>query len=528
MRARRAWPLLLFLLLLTLACSGGQPKERVFLVPMPDGVGLATSVYLPRRTPAPVLLMRTPYGRKEQAGLAKTVTDLGAVLVVQDVRGRFASQGEDMGFFADRSDGQATLEWILNQGWSNGQISTYGGSALGITQYLLAPGASPNLRCQWIGVATPDLYREAYLGGIYRNELVQNWLTANGSQHLISLWRSHPFNDAFWKTVRISEDYQQVQTAAVHVTGYYDIFARTQVQAFLGYQNQGGEGARGQQHLLLGPWTHTIGQAEVGELTFPDADSKKVDEWLSIWSQACLQGDGSGLAALPPVAYYTMGATGTPWRTAQTWPPPAQTVSLFLHPGQALSFDLPAENQQVSFLYDPANPAPTLGGPHLFLPAGSFDQRALETRPDVLVFSTQPLSAPLEITGDLAAQVWLSSDSPDTDLIVHLTDVYPDGRSMLIASGALRVRFRNSPDFSSAEWLTPEKPEAVQIALGPTSIRLDTGHALRLLITSSSWPWLEPNPNTLLETETPHPARNSLWFGRDTPSFLLLPIVPSP
>lgn len=146
----------------------------------------------------------------------------------------------------------------------------------------------------------------------------------------------------------------------------------------------------------------------------------------------------------------------------------------------------------------------------------------------MLIFSTQPLSAPLEITGDLAAQIWLSSDSPDTDLIVHLTDVYPDGRSMLIASGALRVRFRNSPDFSSAEWLTPDKPEAVQIALGPTSIRLDTGHALRLLITSSSWPWLEPNPNTLLETETPHPTRNSLWFGRDTPSFLLLPIVPSP
>ena len=306
--------------LLTLTTDTSQ----IVMVPMSDGIRLATSVCLPEgKGPWPVLLIRTPYGR-DSCETHSDVTELGIVALSQDVRGRFDSEGEDVAFFADREDGLAMLEWIRDQSWSNGRVATFGGSAAGIVQYLLAPGASDVLRCQHIGMATPDLYTHAiFQGGVYRYELTETWLTEFDSSHMIEPFKTHPLNNDFWAPVRITDDYDAVHVPAVHEGGWFDIFARGTIAGFLGYQNQGGDGAAGQQHLIMGPWPHAGYTTEVGELVFPDADREDYSFWR--WFEACLLNESDpieAMAAWPTVHYYTMGAVdedgapGNEWREA--------------------------------------------------------------------------------------------------------------------------------------------------------------------------------------------------------------------
>jgi putative CocE/NonD family hydrolase len=509
------------------------------MVPMPDGVRLATTVYLSQgQGPWPVLLVRTPYGRDLAEELASDVVEAGLVTVAQDTRGRFDSAGEDMGFLADREDGHATLDWIATQSWSNGRVATYGGSAQGIVQYLMAPGAPDVLRCQWIEVATPDIYaRAVFQGGVYRYELVEFWLEENDSAHLIEPFKAHYLNTSYWDPVRITDDYGDVHVPAVHVGGWYDVFARGTVDAFLGYQNQGGEGAAGQQYLIMGPWTHDIYTTEVGEFTFPNADQVEVDTW--VWLEACLV-DESGnmltLAAWPAVHYYTMGAVGeadapgNEWHFADRWPPEGVVdVPVYLHPDNSLSVEPPdAKGGGDTFTYDPNDPTPTLGGANLYVDAGAYDQRSIEARDDVVVYSSPPLDEPVEVTGDLHAQIWITTDVPDTDIVVRLTDVYPDGRSMLMADGIVRARYHNSPDFTSEQLLEPDVPVLLTFGLGPISIIFNAGHRVRISVTSSNAPRFSPNPNTgamyLEEGAEGQIAHTTILHSADYASMIVLPV----
>jgi hypothetical protein len=524
------------------AFRGGVRTEDL-LVPVDDGVRLATTIYLPEgEGPWPVLLMRTPYGRDNERGWGRSAPEQGIAVVVQDVRGRFDSEGEDLSFFADRVDGQATLSWIEAQPWSNGRVMTFGGSALGITQYMLAPGAPDALRCQWIQVATPDLYDGAiYQGGVYRESLVTGWLEGNRSSHRIEPLREHYLNTDYWDGVQI-EDYSLVHVPAFHVAGWYDIFARNTIEAFLGYQDEGGEGARGNQHLIMGPWTHNVNAAEVGELTVPNATLASSDRLLELLARACLFEEPPAMAeleALPPVHYFTLGAVGEPgapgneWRTAETWPPSGGIETrLYLQPGNALSLDAPAADAGGdTFVYDPLDPSPTVGGANLNLPAGAFDQREVEAREDVVVYTTPPLEAPLEATGDLRAEIWISTDVPDTDLVVRLTDVYPDGRSMLVSDSIFRARYRNCPDFTCEEFLEPGEPVKLTVDLGPHSYAFNAGHRIRISVTSSNAPRFAPNPNTgeayLAEGDAGRIAHTSILHGPEHPSALVLPVMPA-
>jgi len=508
------------------------------MVPMPDGVRLATTVCFPQgHGPWPVLLIRTPYGRGS-CEEHSDVTGIGIVAVTQDVRGRFDSEGQDVGFFADREDGQATLDWIAAQSWSNGRVATFGGSAEGIVQYLMAPGAPDVLRCQHIGVATPDIYAHAvFQGGAYRYELAETWLEETDSTHLIEPFRAHHLNTSYWDPVQITEDYADVHVPAVHEGGWYDIFARGTVDAFLGYQNQGGEGAAGQQHLIMGPWPHAGYTTEVGELTFPDADREDYDIWM--WLADCPldeSGDMSTVAAWPAVHYYTMGAVGeanapgNEWRDADSWPPEGVVdVPIYLHPGNSLDTEPPeADGGGDTFTYDPNDPSPTLGGANLFIDDGARDQRSVEARDDVVVYSSPPLDEPIEVTGDLRAQIWITTDVPDTDIVVRLTDVYPDGRSMLVADGIMRARYHNSPDFTSEQLLEPGVPVLLTLDLGPTSIIFNTGHRIRVSVTSSNAPRFLPNPNTgamyLEEGAGGQIAHTTILHNADYPSTIILPI----
>jgi predicted acyl esterase len=508
-------------------------------VPMKDGVRLATTLYLPEgRGPWPVILMRTPYGRDQEREWGRNLPQHGIALVVQDTRGRFDSEGEDMSFFADREDGQATLAWIAEQPWSNGRVMTFGASALGIAQYVLAPGAPDALRCQWIEVATPDLHDGIYQGGVYREALTSGWLADNRSDHRIEPLMSHDQNTAYWDQVQI-DDYGQVNVPAFHVAGWYDIFARNVIKGFLGYQYAGGDGAQGAQHLIMGPWTHDIHSADVGELTVPNAELETLDQQLELLARACLFDDPEAraeLEALPPVQYFTLGAVAEPgapgneWRTAETWPPAGGKETLFyLHADNALALDPPdAVGGSDTFTYDPTDPSPTVGGANLGLPAGSFDQREVEARDDVVVYTTPPLQSPVEATGNLRAEIWITTDVPDTDVVVRLTDVYPDGRSMLLSDGIFRARYRDCPDFTCETLLQPGEPVRLTVDLGPHSYIFNAGHRIRISVTSSNAPRFAPNPNTgepyLQDGDVGRIAHTTLLHNAEHPSALILPV----
>ncbi len=536
-------------LVAVLALSGSAAAQdglspQTEMVTMPDGVQLATDIYFPQGdAPWPVLLVRTPYGRDEAGNMAEGLTQNGIVAIGQDVRGRGDSGGTFVPFFNDGTDGRATLDWILAQDWHNGVIATFGGSALGITQYMLAPGAPDALRCQWIEVATPDLYRDTvYQGGAFREELVALWLEALEELDALPALRDHPLNDDYWDAAQIVDDFDRVNVAAFHIGGWHDIFARGTVAGFRGYQEQGGPRAAGRQHLIMGPWTHGTNNPQVGELLFPNGTLDTYEPVLFQWLDACLLDGALGLAtlddldALPAVTYFTMGAVGEPdapgnvWQTAEKWPPPHIEIPLYLYRNNYMSVDPPPENGGAdTFTYDPADPTPTICGANLNIPAGSCDQRPVERRADVVVYSTMPLPEAVEVTGDLRADIWITTDVPDTDIVVRLTDVYPDGRSMLVADSIVRARYADSPDFSAEKMLTPGEPVKLMVDFGPTSIVFNAGHRIRISITSSNAPRFAPNPNTgtdavLGEGVTPQIAHTSILHDAEYPSALVLPV----
>ena len=557
MRLRRAMGIAL-MITLSLSCmlTGAGGKEtnegptpagetsQTVMMPMPDGVKLATTVYLPQdgAGPWPTVLIRTPYGRtnEEFVEYGKDMAGIGIAVVFQDQRGRYDSEGEDISFFADKADGPATIDWIVAQPWSNGRVATEGGSAMGIIQYLMAPGASDALACQWIEVATPDLYAEAtYQGGVYRLEMVNGWLDDIDSSHLIEPWQANSLDSDYWDAVQIVDDYADVHVPAFHIGGYFDVFARGIIDGFLGYQNQGGAGAAGQQHLVIGPWVHAINDPPVGEMTYTSAVLDKLyDEWQPLWIEACLYEsvDIAELDSLPTVTYFTMGAigernaTGNEWNTAETWPPEgSDEIRVYLHPGNTLDTELPGEDGGGdAFAYDPTDPSPTICGRTLMIDSGSCDQRPVEERDDVIVYTSPVLDEPVEATGDLRAEIWITTDVPDTDVVVRLTDVYPDGRSMLVADSIFRARYYGNPDFTSFEFLEPGVPYLLSLDLGPTSIVFNAGHRIRVSVTSSNAPRFAPNPNTgaiyLQEGTLGRIAHTTILHSAGHPSAIILPV----
>lgn len=516
-------------------------KKQTVMVPMRDGVRLATDVYFPEgEGPFPVILLRSPYDRKLGEGIAQDAARRGYVMVVQNTRGRFGSEGENLPFETDGwgklRDGEDTVEWIARQPWCNGKIGTWGGSALGITQYLLAGTGTKKVTAQHITVGAPSLYHGVvYWGGVFRKAMIEDWLRISAfSPDALHLWTSHPTYDAYWRERDMTTRYRYTHAPAIHIGGWYDIFAQATIDAFVGMQTRGGPGARGKQKLLMGPWTHGVFQEKAGELTFPNAKNPPVtahDIWK--WFDHYLKGVDNGVDREPAVTYYVMGdvtdrsAPGNEWRTADRWPPVNATPTPFyLHPDRSLSVQKPEEGGMLSYTYDPKDPVPTVGGPRLTLPAGAMDQRRIESRPDVLVFTSEPLREPVEVTGRVKVILWASSDAPDTDFVAKLCDVYPDGRSINICEGILRARFREG--FSREKLLQPGTPYRFEIDLWSTSIVFNKGHRIRVHITSSNAPAFDPNPNTgepFRASERTRPAHNTIYMDTKRPSHILLPVV---
>ncbi|MCS7208150.1 MAG: CocE/NonD family hydrolase [Fimbriimonadales bacterium] len=522
-----------------------QPAERVALqsqmLPMRDGTRLATDVYLPAgQPPFPVILIRTPYDKNALKAIGEDGARRGYAMVIQDTRGRFASEGANLpfegdGWWENRADGVDTLHWIAQQPWCNGKIGTWGGSALGINQLMLAGAGTDKLTCQHITVAEPNLHQALFPGGVFKKSLVEEWLRL--TQHApdaLQHWTRHPAYDRFWQTRDVNRRYARVNAPAVHIGGYYDIFAQGTLDAFTGYQLRGGRNARGRQKLLMGPWAHGVLQKKVGELEFPNADQPPCtfhDPWR--WFEYHLKGVANGVEREPAVVYYVMGAVGEPnapgneWRTARQWPPvPTRPTPLYLHGDCTLQFTKPIQGAPLSYRYDPENPVPTLGGRELTLPAGPRDQRAIESRPDVLVFTSALLQRPLEVIGRVKAVLYVSSDAPDTDFLVRLCDVYPDGRSYNIVEGVLRMRYRDS--LSREQLMQPGKVYRVEVDLWTTAIVFNAGHRIRVHVTSSSYPAYDPNPNTgapFRASRRTRVAMNTVYCDSQRASCIVLPVT---
>ncbi len=529
---------ILSVLLCSLLLSGCVQKTE-YMVPMRDGVHLATDVYLPKRITQPhgAILIRTPYNKDGASLFGIGWANTGWPTVAQDTRGRGASEGNDTVFKDDDTDGPDTLAWMANQSWSNGKIATFGYSALGIIEYLAAGGNPPNLACQYIQVATPNLYKHAmYPGGEFRKALVEGWLKAEGSAYILpELWAHENYTLDYWTNVTLEDKWQQVNVPAIHIGGWYDIFTQGTIDGFLGYQHLAGPGAQGKSKLIIGPWTHGgAGSTQQGELNYPK-DSRDTFSMTLFWQMVkeYTTNESTGFDSWPAVTYYVMGdvdnasAPGNEWRNATDWPIPSMEQAWYFQGDGTLQTTLPIDNPPLTYTYDPEHPVPTVGGGNLNLPAGPYDQRSVENRSDVLVFTSPVLMIPYEATGPIKARLYVSSDCPDTDFTVKLTDVYPDGRSMLITDGILRMRDRNG--FDHWELMTQGTVYQVDVDLWSTSYIWNTGHQIRVVVSSSNYPRFLNNPNTadgIHKNTTYNLALNTVYLDSTRPSCLLLPETP--
>jgi predicted acyl esterase len=522
-------------------------NKATYMVPMRDGIKLATDVYLPLsgKGPWPAILMRTPYSRKlgDTEDWVPLLIDLifeGAYcIIMQDTRGRFDSEGLDSLYFSDGwgkvRDGYDTVEWIAEQSWSNGKIGMWGASALGMTQYFAAGAAPPHLTCCFAIVACSDLYREAiFHGGAYRRSLVDGWLIKENSEHLIDFFTKYNDYSSRYDLLNLSTRYDSVNVPIFHVGGWYDIFTQGVINTFTGLQKNGGPMAKGKQKLLMGPWVHDITTESTGELTFPESTFFSFLDIMINWFNYWLRGIENGVLETPDVQYYLMGdadqadGPGNRWVQAEDWPPEATQTAFYLREDRSLSLDPPLNDELPdTFIYNPLDPVPTIGGGNLNIAAGSYDQRSVESRPDVLVYTTQPLIDSLTVTGRIKVKLWASTDVLDTDFTAKLCDVYPDGRSMLLIDGIIQARHRNS--LSTEKLLNPGEIYELNIDVGSTAIVFAPGHSIRLSISSSNYPRFEKNPNTGKEfrqdTTAYEIAHQSIFHNTLYPSALYLPVI---
>lgn len=519
------------------------------MMPMRDGTLLAADVYMPLIPflKYPTVLIRTPYGKNDLAMLGEVLTLFGYVCVIQDMRGRHASEGDSLPFFADgwgldpegqMWDGYDSVEWIAQQSWSNGKVGMFGASALGIAANMAAAAGTPHLECAVVWVAASDLYHDAaHQGGGFRKALVDGWLADVGAvSEVLDLMLENETYNTFWHNASMVQRHSITRTPIYHLGGWYDIFLQGTLNHFAGLQTNGAGAARGNQKVIIGPWTHS-GQAfsTQGQLNYPsnsiveEEEIQRALDWFNYW----LKGEQNTILDLPPVRYYLMGdvddpeAPGNVWRSAESFPIPATPSALFLTSGGILQGATPAATDSaLSFIYHPENPVPTLGGANLKLPAGPHDQRPLETRSDVLVYTTPVLTEPLEVVGRVKVRLLASSTALDTDWTARLCDVYPDGRSMLVTDGILRARYRDG--FEESQLMQPGEIYEFEIDLWSTAIVFNAGHRICLIISSSNDPRFDPNPNTgeplRKHTETVSAAQ-TIYHGAWHPSRLILPVT---
>jgi putative CocE/NonD family hydrolase len=515
----------------------------------------------------------------------------GYGVVIQDTRGRWSSQGDSYPFIHEKDDGYDTVEWAASQPWADGQVGMFGASYVGYTQWAAAAMRPPALKTIIPAVSFCQPYDFVYTGGSFSLGASVSWglmagalmeiqrFTGSESERELLLGQfirladgmargetyhrlpleempligrqgispyfadllQHPEYDEYWS--RVTCHYEDIDIPIFHVGSWYDLFIDSTIKDYLGIQSQASEGdANRQQKLVIGPWTHgsfesTVGEVDFGVLSswmFVLPEEQQLD-WFDYW----LKGDRNGIPEEAPIRIFVLGENR--WRDEYEWPlARTEYIPYYLHSGGsansrhgdgALNRSKPEQEPLDTFVYDPRNPVPTRGGGLCChqgsLPPGAYDQRQVESRPDVLVYTTTVLEDDLEVTGPVQLRLWASSSAVETDFTAKLVDVEPDGYARNLQDSIVNTSYALSSD----------KPTLMQsggvyqitLELGPTSNVFKAGHRIRLEVSSSNFPRFARNPNTgsrLAGENHLRPATQAVFHDTGRPSHLILPVIP--
>jgi putative CocE/NonD family hydrolase len=516
----------------------------------------------------------------------------GFAVVVQDCRGCGSSEGEFNPFFQDAHDGSDTIAWITAQSWAKGTIGMAGGSYLGAVQWLVASEGSGPLQALAPSITTSQYYHPwTYQGGAFQLGFCLFWAlgffaipelqrrVARRQARLIELsaamhsladienlywqrplmnlpefrqitpfyfdWLAHPGFDEYWQAMIPGPGPHQSEVPTLIIGGWFDLFLGGSLESYLELKRHTGSDVTHRPRLLIGPWSHGIWygifpERDFGLLASTDAIDITGEQlrWFDYW----LKGEENGVPDDPPVKIFVMGRDQ--WREEEDWPlPDTQYRQYYLHSGGSansiygdgrLATESPGNEPPDHYTYDPRDPTPTCGGATLLpgaqmgVNAGPKDQRTVEQRKDVLVYTTVPLARDLEVIGSIELTLYATSSARDTDFTGKLVDVYPDGRAMILTDGILRARYRHS--FSQIELLEPGTVYELHIDLVATANVFKAGHCIRLEVGSSNFPRFDRNSNTggsiAQETEAESVAAiNWIFHDSGRPSYLSLPII---
>lgn len=553
-------------------------------VPMRDGVVLRADVWRPANGGRyPTLVYRTPYGKTgtTDSAIVQKAVARGYAVVVQDVRGRYASDGRFVAYQQEGADGFDTIEWAAAQPWSNGKVGTFGLSYPGAVQWLAAIQSPPHLVAMvpamtfaspthfwytggvwdgswlywtWRNIA-PDLRRRAGLpGDATAQAAAASWRTAGvaaqaflprlelpafkGVADWYYEWMRHGPYDPWWEWAELAGKYGRVSAAVLNISGWHDemygpIGAATNFSELV--RSRGGDVRRARTQMVIGPWTHgsdwhdpKVGARDMGAASVVDYD-ELVLRWMDRW----MKDAANGVDAEPPVRTFVMGANA--WRTGDAWPPQAERRPLYLagraSPGRAagaLAWEAPAGASASTFESDGARP---VKDPHDG-DFGGLDFRALSTLDGVATFETAPLTEDLEVLGPIEGTILITVDAPDTDLWLKVLDVPPDGTAWNVMSAGLdvvRASYRNRR--AARELLQPGEVYRIDFPTLMTGNRFATGHRVRIALMASFAPNMSWNLHTgglEFDSKATARARVTIHAGGASPSRLVLPVVRRP
>jgi predicted acyl esterase len=532
------------LLLICLPLLGyTQPDWTEISIPMSDGEELAADVYLPADdgTAYPVIFIQTPYNKNLYhlglpLGVGWNQEDSDYAFVIMDWRCYWGSLGACNGLSDNGQDGYDAVEWIADQDWCTGKIGTYGPSALGNVQYKTAEMQPPHLTCCVPEVAAPYLFYEHYFpGGCARTEYIQTLGVLFG---IDELYAANPYHNLVWQVVENNTwSPPSINTPFLLIGGWYDINIRDQFILYEGLKNEA-ESAD-ETWMLIGPWVHggsgpaNVGSLQQGELEYPDAEHGNREMAMAFFDYY-LRDIDNDWEETENITYYQLG--DDEWLSTNNWPPEGWNMTLYLQSdgnmGESPGDDGP---ESLMYSYDPTDPSPTVGGHVLSLDQGPYDQVPdVESRNDILVFTSDESLTDFTVNGKVTAHLSVSSDQIDTDFIVRMTDLYPDGRSMLISSSVQRMRFLNGFTASDEAFITPGQIYNIEVELPDIAHHFMDGHRLRIDISSSNHPHFNRNmnngtemyPNLNLDTLAQVVvAQNSIHLLSPNLSFIEVPVV---
>ncbi len=556
---------ILFALLLAATVSGQSKIDSQFgmRVPMRDGVHLAANVFRPAASGRwPALLVRTPYGKGTAlAANHRAFVEHGFALVVQDVRGFHDSEGVFRPLDQEGPDGEDTIAWMASQSWCDGNIGMFGGSYLGIVQWQTALRNPPHLKAIFPVVSGYDDYVDRFYsrGGAMKlghrllwisenlrapgfarpdfNQFIYHLPLRNADQAVsgetIEWYQralNHPAYDSFWRSVSTREKLDRIRVPVFAAGGWFDNYGQSDLEAFAALRKLGREA-----HVLIGPWPHNF--ADRLAVDFGPQSAVALRRLQFQWFDHWLKGKDT-IAELAPARIFTMGVNR--WQDLDTWPPADSKSTMYYLAGKGNANTVYGDGKLQTrrarrlwsdqYLDDPKKPVPTLGGAVCCnsrrMPPGPRDQRTVEGRHDVLVYTGDPLKRELEVTGVVRVLLHVSTSARDTDFTAKLVDVALDGSAMSVTDGILRLRYRGGLDHP--ELAKPGEVYAINIDAGTTSIVFLRGHRIRLEIASTNFPRFDRNPNTgkpiadELELRT---ARQTVLHGGAYESALVLPVV---